>query len=128
MQLVRVVDALSREATLELWKSFVVDAPLPFPRMLVTIWPMPSWGLFGLAPYTLSREDKEALTLVKRLWKLMGSEASTHTLTGMYTQILFAKDLKNQIGTLLLAISLAMILNKHIPKVLCKQAYFCLNI
>ena len=84
MQLVRIVDALSREAIVELWKSFVGVAPAPFPQMFVALWPLPNFGLFGVASYNLSEEDKEALALVKRLWKLMGSEVSTHTLLGIY--------------------------------------------
>lgn len=82
-ELVRVVDALSREAIFELWNTFV-GISLPFSRFVQPTWPIPVPGLFGVSSmYTLSPEDEEALKLVRRLWKLMGSELNKQTAADM---------------------------------------------
>lgn len=83
MQLVRVVDALSREAIFDLWNTFVGIA-LPLSRFIPPPLSVPIIGFFGTSPmYTLSEEDQEALTLVRRLARLLGSEMNKQTVAGV---------------------------------------------
>lgn len=85
-ELVRVVDALSREAFFELWNIFNVKI-FPFPYFLPPLysWPSPLKGLlFGVnSMTTITDEDQEALKLVRRLWNLVGSQVNQQTVADM---------------------------------------------
>ncbi|KAI5067323.1 hypothetical protein GOP47_0017851 [Adiantum capillus-veneris] len=84
-EVVRIVDALSREAVFELWNTFVGFA-LPLSRYIPLPLSIPITGFFGISPtYSLSEEDQEALTLVRRLGRLLGSEMNRQTVTEMTT-------------------------------------------
>lgn len=85
MQLVRVVDALSREAIFELWNTFV-GISLPLSRFIPLPFSVPVTAFFGTSPmYILSEEDQEALSLVRRLAGLLGSDMNKQTVAGVFT-------------------------------------------
>ncbi|MCO5553207.1 hypothetical protein L7F22_006728 [Adiantum nelumboides] len=82
-EVVRIVDALSREAIFELWNTFVGLA-LPLSRNIPPPFSIPILGFFEISPtYSLSEEDQEALTLVRRLGRLLGSEMNRNTVADM---------------------------------------------
>ncbi|MCO5587978.1 hypothetical protein L7F22_041931 [Adiantum nelumboides] len=74
-ELVRVVDALSRDAVAEIWQYFASRAVISLPPALKApkSWPIPLPGLlFGSSRVaTLSSEDQQSLEAVKRLWILL---------------------------------------------------------
>ncbi|MCO5601667.1 hypothetical protein L7F22_055790 [Adiantum nelumboides] len=74
-ELVRVVDALSRDAVAEIWQYFASRAGISLPPALKApkSWPIPLPGLlFGSSRVaTLSSEDQQSLEAVKRLWILL---------------------------------------------------------
>ncbi|KAI5068073.1 hypothetical protein GOP47_0016418 [Adiantum capillus-veneris] len=74
-ELVRVVDALSRDAVAEIWQYFASRALISLPPALKApkSWPIPLPGLFfgSSRVATLSPEDQQSLEAVKRLWVLL---------------------------------------------------------
>lgn len=78
LQLVRAVDALSRQAIAELWSSFATSIRIPLSAPLRTpgSWPLPLPGLvLGLSPTArLTEEDVKSLETVRRIWALLEPE------------------------------------------------------
>lgn len=74
-ELVRIVDALSRDAVAEIWQYFASRALVSLPPALTApkSWPIPLPGLlFGSSRVaTLSAKDHQSLEAVKRLWVLL---------------------------------------------------------
>lgn len=74
-ELVRVVDALSRDAVAEIWQYFASRALISLPPAFTApkSWPIPLPGLlFGSSRVaTLSTQDQQSLEAVKRLWVLL---------------------------------------------------------
>lgn len=74
IELVRAVDALSREALAELWGFFVSQALFPLPPELSApkswLMPLPSLFFGSRRIASLSQEDEYSLDTVKRLWVL----------------------------------------------------------
>ncbi|KAH7332390.1 hypothetical protein KP509_20G085000 [Ceratopteris richardii] len=82
-EVVRIVDALSREAAFELWNTFV-GVLLPLNRVMPLPLSIPMLGFFGMSPtFSLSDEDQEAIALVKVLARFLGSELNKETVKGM---------------------------------------------
>ncbi|KAG0584530.1 hypothetical protein KC19_3G215800 [Ceratodon purpureus] len=77
-ELVRTVDALSRQAIAELWSSFATSIQIPLPAGLRTpgSWPLPLPGLLlGSSPTArLTEEDVKSLETVRRIWTLVGPQ------------------------------------------------------
>lgn len=75
VQVVRAVDALSREALAELWQFFSQRGSLPSTMAIPGSWPLPSFvlggALGGRQMARLSAEDYKSLDLVRRLWILV---------------------------------------------------------
>ena len=71
VQVVRAVDALSREALAELWRFFSQRISLPSTMAIPGSWPLPSFVLGGRQMARLSPEDYKSLDLVRRLWMLV---------------------------------------------------------
>lgn len=71
VQVVRAVDALSREAVAELWQFF--SKRIPLPALLVTpgSWPLPGVILGVNHMAKLSVEDYKSLDIIRRLWMLV---------------------------------------------------------
>eukprot|EP00850_Spirogloea_muscicola_P000970 SM000003S11215 [mRNA] locus=s3:1611199:1615417:+ [translate_table: standard] len=75
-ELVRAVDALSREAMAELWSYFASRSIIPL-STLPGSWPVPLPGMmFGMARGTwpvarLSDDDQRALGIVRSIWNLL---------------------------------------------------------
>lgn len=74
IELVRAVDALSREALAELWGFFASQALFPLPPELSApkswLMPLPSLFFGSRRIASLSQEDEYSLDTVKRLWVL----------------------------------------------------------
>ncbi|KAH7278617.1 hypothetical protein KP509_38G049100 [Ceratopteris richardii] len=74
-ELVRAVDALSRDAVADIWQYFASRALVSLPPALMApkSWPVPLPGLFfgSSRVATLSREDEKSLEAVKRIWVLL---------------------------------------------------------
>ncbi|KAG0591725.1 hypothetical protein KC19_1G196600 [Ceratodon purpureus] len=74
-EVVRAVDALSREALAELWHFFSQRVSLPSTIAIPGSWPLPSFVLGGVLGgrqmARLSPEDYKSLDLVRRLWMLV---------------------------------------------------------
>lgn len=74
-ELVRAVDALSRQALAELWRSVAMSIRFPLPAALLApgSWPLPLPGLLlGSSPTAkLTEEDVKSLETVRRIWALL---------------------------------------------------------
>lgn len=83
-ELVRSVDALSREAQAAVWGSIASRAILPLPASLSApgTWPLPLPGMFGgivrgeWLTGRLSEEDQQQLLTMRRLWTLLEPQLS----------------------------------------------------
>lgn len=75
VQVVRAVDALSREALADLWQFFSQRLSLPAAMAIPGSWPLPMFVFGGMLGgrnmAQLSPDDYKSLDFVRRLWMLV---------------------------------------------------------
>lgn len=92
VQVVRAVDALSREALADLWQFFSQRLSLPATMAIPGSWPLPMFvfgGILGGRKMAqLSPEDYKSLDFVRRLWMLVEPHLlRPSTATGMFSHM-----------------------------------------